>query len=198
MLGSITPLGERGRNRSWGVTVTSYVLGSIVGGAAIAGALGWSGAALGVGGLPVTERLGILAVAVIVGLALDLRLAGLRLPTVHRQVNEDWMVRYRSWVYGLGFGLQLGLGVVTIVTTSAIYAMLLASTLSGSAAAGALTGGVFGLVRSAVVFTVAGVRRPEQLGRPDVVLRRWDGWTRRAAVGVSAAVSALLAAGAVR
>ena len=76
------------------------------------------------------------------------------------------MVRYRSWVYGLGFGVQLGLGVVTIVTTSAIYAMLLAAALSGSAAAGALIGGVFGFVRAAVVFAVAGVKRPEQLGGP--------------------------------
>ena len=35
-----------------------------------------------------------------------------------RQVNEDWMARYRGWAYGAGFGLQLGLGVVTIVTTA--------------------------------------------------------------------------------
>ena len=136
MLGSITPLGERGRNRRWGITVTTYVIGSVLGGVAIAGALGGLGAAIGLGGLSVAVRLGLLAAAVLVGLAFDLRLGGLRLPTVHRQVNEDWMVRYRSWVYGLGFGVQLGLGVVTIVTTSAIYAMLLAAALSGSAAAG--------------------------------------------------------------
>ncbi len=197
MLGSITPLGERGRNRRWGITVTTYVIGSVLGGAAIAGALGWLGA-LGVGGLAESTRLGVLAAAVGIGVAFDLRLAGLRLPTFHRQVNEDWMQRYRSWVYGLGFGVQLGMGVVTIVTTSAIYVMLLAATLSGSAATGASIGGVFGFVRAAVVFTVAGVRRPEQLGAADVRLRRWDGWTRRAAVGISGAVGVLLTLGAVR
>jgi len=198
MLGSITPLGERGRNRRWGITVTTYVIGSVLGGIAIAGALGWLGAAIGLGSLSVSIRLGVLAAAVLVGVAVDLRLGGLRLPTIHRQVNEDWMVRYRSWVYGLGFGVQLGLGVVTIVTTSSIYAMLLAAALSGSAAAGALIGGVFGFVRAAIVFTVAGVKRPEQLGRADVLLRRWDGWTRRAALGVSGALGIVLTLGAVR
>ena len=198
MLGSITPLGERSRNRRWGITVTTYVLGSVLGGLAIGGTLGWLGAAAGVGDLSVAVRLGVLALAVVVGIAFDLGLGGLRLPTVHRQVNEDWMVRYRSWVYGLGFGVQLGLGVVTIVATSAIYAMLLAAALSGSAAAGALIGGVFGFVRAAVVFAVAGVKRPEQLGRADVLLRRWDGWTRRAAIGVSGALGVALTVGAIR
>lgn len=198
MLGSITPLGERGRNRRWGITVTAYLIGSTGGGVAVAGALGWLGAAIGLGARGVAARLGLLAVVVLAGLAFDLHLGGLRLPTVHRQVNEDWMVRYRSWVYGLGFGVQLGLGVVTIVTTSAIYAMLLAATLSGSAAAGALIGGMFGFARAAIVFTVAGVKRPEQLGRADVLLRRWDGWTRRVAVGVSSALGLALTVGAVR
>jgi len=198
MLGSITPLGERGRNRRWGITVTTYVIGSVLGGVAIGGAFGWLGSAAGVGDLSAAVRLGALAVAVVIGIAFDLRLGGLRLPTVHRQVNEDWMVRYRSWVYGLGFGLQLGLGVVTIVTTSAIYAMLLAAALTGSATTGVLIGGVFGFVRAAIVFSVAGVKRPEQLGRADVLLRRWDGWTRRAAIGVSSALGVALAVGAVR
>lgn len=198
MLGSITPLGERGRNRRWGLTVTTYVIGSVLGGVAIGGTLGWLGAKAGVGDLNVAVRLGALAVIVAIGIVLDLRLGGLRLPTVHRQVNEDWMVRYRSWVYGLGFGLQLGLGVVTIVTTSAIYAMLLAAALSGSAATGALIGGVFGFERAAIVFSVAGVTRPEQLGRADVLLRRWDGRTRRAAICVTGALSVALTVGAVR
>ena len=198
MLGSITPLGERGRNRRWGITVTTYVIGSVFGGVAIAGALGWLGTVIGLGELSVAVRLGVLAAAVVIGIVFDLHLGGLRLPTIHRQVNEDWMVRYRSWVYGLGFGVQLGLGIVTIVTTSAIYAMLVAATLSGSAAAGALIGGVFGFVRASIVFTVAGVKRPEQLGKADVLLRRWDWWTWRAAVGVSGALSVALTVGAVR
>ena len=45
-----------------------------------------------------------------------------RLPTTRRQVNEDWMGRYRGWVYGGAFGAQLGSGVATIVTSAAVYA----------------------------------------------------------------------------
>ena len=36
---------------------------------------------------------------------------GRRLPSWRRQVNEDWLVGYRPWVVGGGFGLQLGAGV---------------------------------------------------------------------------------------
>jgi hypothetical protein len=198
MLGSITPLGERGRNRRWGVTVAAYLIGSTGGGLTIGGAAGAAGRALGLGSVPASVRLGVLALVVVVGLALDLRAAGLGLPTIHRQVNEDWMVRYRGWVYGLGFGFQLGLGVVTIVTTSTVYATLAAAMLTGSPAAGALIGGIFGIARGVMVFAVAGVRRPDQLGSVDARLRRWDGWTRRAALGAGAAISAVLAVGAVR
>jgi hypothetical protein len=113
-------------------------------------------------------------------------------------VNEDWLVRYRGWVVGLGFGGQLGFGVVTIVTTSAIYAMVLAAALAGDAGTGALIGGVFGVTRAAVVFAVVGVRRPEQLGRIDLALRRWNGPTRRGAYGLQSAIAITLAVVAVR
>ena len=197
MLGSITPLGERGRNRKWGRTVTAYVAGSALGGLAVGALLGALGRPLG-SGLTLTARLGMLALLVALGLAADLRVGGLRLPTVRRQVNEEWMVRYRDWVYGLGFGVQLGTGVVTIVTTSAVYAMWGAALLSGSLQAGALIGLTFGVVRAGAIFAVAGVRRPDQLGRVEVALRRWDARTRRAALGAGALVTVALTAGAVR
>jgi MFS family permease len=199
MLGSITPLGERGRNRRWGVTVTAYVAGSAIGGVLVGAVLGALGRLpMGADAWPVTWRLGALAAVVAAGLLLDLRVGGLRLPTVHRQVNEDWMVRYRGWVYGGGFGLQLGAGVVTVVTTSAVYATFAAAFLSGSAPAGALIGVVFGIVRAAAVFAVARVRRPDQLGRVDIALRRWDARTRRAALGAGAVMTVALSAGAIR
>ena len=34
---------------------------------------------------------------------------------------NSWLGRYRSWVYGLGFGVQLGAGVTTVVVSSAVY-----------------------------------------------------------------------------
>jgi hypothetical protein len=199
MLGSITPLGERSRNRRWGVTVGAYLVGSTLGGALIGASLGRLGAFLpSANGPSLALRLGVLAAGAAAGLAFDLRLGGLRLPTVRRQVNQDWIVHYRGWVVGLGFGFQLGLGVVTIVTTSTVYVMLLAAFLSGGAAAGAVIAGAFGLVRASVLLSVAGVRRPEQLGHVNSLLRRWDRWTRQAALGASGVLTMALAAGAVR
>src|SRR5512135_756112 len=104
MLASITPLGERGRHRRWGATVTAYAVGSTLVGGAVGGLLGTVGAAtLGRVAPPPVLLLGLAAVFCVVGAAADVGLLG-PLPTVHRQVNEDWLDRYRGWVYGLGFG----------------------------------------------------------------------------------------------
>ena len=90
MLSSITPLGERGRGSRWGVTVTFLIVGALLAGAGsgvIAGALGgliWSGG-------DEEPRLAVLAAALLVGLAVEAGLAGLRLPTIRRQVNENWL-----------------------------------------------------------------------------------------------------------
>ena len=186
MLGSITPLGERGRGSRWGRTVTAYV-------ARLARWRGSSpGAALGCAGRPCSRvrararRRGWACWPSWwpLGLAARPRRAlGLRLPTVHRQVNEDWMVRYRGWVYGLGFGLQLGTGVVTVVTTSAVYAMWVAALLSGRRRPGALIGadvrrgalprGLRGGRGTAARPAGPGRRRPAALGRPHPPRRRW-------------------------
>jgi hypothetical protein len=140
-----------------------------------------------------------LGVVALIGAALDIQLAPVPMPTVRRQVDERWLQRYRGWVYGLGFGVQLGLGVVTIVVTSAVYATFAAAFLSGSTLRGAVIGGLFGLVRAATSFSVARVRRPEQLVRVDARLRRFDGSSRRATValelGLAVAALAVAAVG---
>src|ERR1043165_3587108 len=100
MLGSIAPLGERGRGSRWGVTVSAYLIGSAVAGLAIGAALGWIGSPLT---LSVNARLLLLGVAIAVGIAFDLGVGGLRLPTTHRQVDEAWRGSYRGWVWGLTF-----------------------------------------------------------------------------------------------
>src|SRR5262245_54601272 len=107
MLGSITPLGERGRGSRWWLTVSAYLVGSLGGGLLVGWTLGARGAALGAESWSVTLRLGILGLALMVGALLDLGVGGLRLPTVRRQVDEDWRGRYRGWVWGLAFGSQL-------------------------------------------------------------------------------------------
>ena len=169
MLTSISPLGERARASRWWVTTTAYVISSTLGGVAV-GAL----AALLGGLVPESVRaspavLVLVAVALVVGLLLDVGVGGARLPSWRRQVDEAWLGRYRGWVVGTGFGAQLGVGVVTIVTSSTTYAVLLLAALSGSVPVGALLGGVFGLVRALPLVMMARVDTRERLW---AVLRR--------------------------
>lgn len=190
MLASIHPLGERARDRRWGVTVGAYLLGSTLAAALLGAALG------GIGDLlPLTPgaTAGLVVAAGALALAADL--GAVPLPTIHRQVDKDWLDRYRGWVVGVGFGFQLGLGVVTIVNTAAVYLTLALALLSGSAAAGAAVGTTFGLVRALVILAVAPVRRPDQLR---LALRRMHAWrsmSQRAGIAVQALF--LVAAGAV-
>src|SRR4051794_8835869 len=172
MLSSITPLGERGRNNRWWLTVVAYIAGSAVGGAtigAVFGALGtllprWPKAALGA-----------LAVAALLGLLAELGVGGLRLPTNHRQVNERWLDTYRGWVYGVGFGFQLGLGVATIVTSAATYLTIAAALLVHSVAGGLAIGATFGLGRALPVLLTATARHPAGLQHLHRRSERWHG-----------------------
>jgi len=141
MLTSITPLGERGRGNRWAVTMTAYAVGSLLGGATTGLVLGAVGSLLPA--LPVLLLAGLVCLAAAVA-----DLGPRRLPGGHRQVDEDWLTRYRGWVYGFGFGYQLGLGVVTVVTSAATYALLALAVLSGSPVVGLALGAAFGLARA--------------------------------------------------
>lgn len=162
MLSSIHPLGERTRNNRWGLTVAYYLAGGLMGGlvlGAVAGGIGW----LGLAWWDPTPTGRAMAIATILAIALVWDLSGFTIPTIHRQVNEDWLSMYRSWVYGGGFGIQLGLGVVTIVTTTAVYAMIALAILSAQPLSGAVIGGAFGLVRGLPILTVGRVVSGETL-----------------------------------
>jgi sulfite exporter TauE/SafE len=192
MLASIHPLGERARDRRWSVTVSAYLVGSTLAGALLGAVLGGAGSLLALGPGPTAAMVLVLGAA---ALAFDLRLGGLRLPSVHRQVDKDWLDRYRGWVVGVGFGFQLGLGVVTIVTTAAVYLTLALAALTGSPAAGAGVGATFGLVRAVVILAVAPVRRPDQLRAALRRMQLWQPLSER--IGIAVQALALVAAGAV-
>ena len=195
MLGSITPLGERGRGSRWGITVSAYIIGSAAGGAALGWALGWAGSLLD---LPADLRLAILGVAIAAAIAFDLHLGGLRLPSTHRQVDETWRASYRGWVWGLTFGAQLAVGVITVVTTAMVYVTWLAALLTGSAAAGALVGLAFGLARGLPIVSVARVRTSGQLLGVDRTLQRLAAPARRVSVAAGASIAGLALLGAAR
>jgi hypothetical protein len=185
MLGSITPLGERGHARRWSATVGWYLIGSVLGGATVGGLLGLGGAGLAALGIRLsgTGVLLVVAALCLLGLVLDLRLGGLRLPTVRRQVNEDWLVRYRGWVVGVGFGFQLGLGAVTVVTTATVYVALATAVLAGSTVAGLALGVGFGTARALPLLAARRVDTPPRLRAQHQWLARWAPRAHGSAVG---------------
>jgi hypothetical protein len=105
-------------------------------------------------------------------------------------VNEQWLGAYRGWVYGLGFGLQLGLGVATIVSTSAVYATLAAAAAAADPIRGLAIGATFGLLRAATLLAGRRVRTPAALHDLGRRLERWRGPAR----GIGLAAQAILAA----
>jgi Na+/citrate or Na+/malate symporter len=162
MLASIHPLGERARGSRFAVTAAAHVAGSSAAGLALGALLGFVGRGLtDAFGRPTVAAL--LAVAAVVAVAVDRQRVGAALPGPRRQVDEDWLRRYRGWVYGAGYGAQLGLGTVTIVTTAFVYLPWLFALMAGSAPAGAIVGVAFGCARALVVFTMADVDDADRL-----------------------------------
>jgi hypothetical protein len=186
MLASITPLGERGRRSTWGVTVTAFALGAIAAAAAAGAVLGLLGAAAGLDGMSPRARAVLLAGAVAVAVAIDAW--GRGVPGPRRQVDERWLDRYRGWVYGLGYGSQLGLAVTTVVSSAATYVAMVAALLSAGAAHGAIILGCFGAVRGLTPLAAAHVRSQRQLIDLHRGLARWRVPVRRGTVGVQVAI----------
>jgi hypothetical protein len=190
MLTSISPLGERSRGNRWSVTVLWLGLGAVAGGAAVGAVLGALGR-ISVAGLDSDVRLVLLAVACVGAAAWDL--SGRRLPG-RRQVNEDWLVGYRSWVYGAGFGVQLGTAVATVVNTALVPLFMLAALLAGEVAAGLLMGTAFGAVRGASLVLGRRVRTPDDLRHLHRRLDQHADRVRRMGAGVAVALAGAAAA----
>ena len=172
MLASIHPLGERARGQRFSVTVVALTVGSI-GSAAIFGSLlGGLGLLLGGAGTVATRAV-IVAIAATIAALVDGRAR--RVPSLHRQVNEDWLTEYRGWVYGLGFGAQLGVGVLTIVTTAAVYLTWIAAAMTASPLRGLLVGASFGFARSIPVFASASLVTPSAIAARVSRLEGWNG-----------------------
>ncbi len=186
MLSSITPLGERSRRQHFAITALFLLVGASSAGAALGALLGELGSELP---LSSAQRLAALGVAAVLGLASDLLLPR-GVPTHLRQVDERWLHRFRGWVYGLGFGAQLGVAVATVVTTSAVYLTILGEALAPSILAGAVIGATFGGIRGASVLLAARINTPASL----LDFHRRISTLERPASAVTLAVQAVLAA----
>ena len=191
MLTSISPLGERARGNRWSLTVLWLGLGAAGGGAAIGVALG----ALGQASLAAVSsgtRLVLLAAACAAAAVWDL--SGQRFPG-RRQVNEDWLVAYRSWVYGAGFGLQLGAAVATVVNTALVPLFMLAALLAVDLTAGLVIGVAFGATRGATLVLGSRVRTPDDLRHVHRRLDQYADRVRWAGAGVATALGGAATAG---
>lgn len=152
MLATITPLAERGRGHRYRTTATWFVVGSVLGGASLGIFIALIATAVGALGASGAELASVAVVAGALTVAADARIGGFRLPVHHRQVNERWLDQFRPWVYGAGFGWQIGAGLATYIKTCAVYLMIVLAALTGSPGVALLAGVLFGLVRGLAVF----------------------------------------------
>lgn len=194
MLSQVTPLAERARRTSFARTAGAFVVGATIGGALLGCAMGSVGVALDALALPGTTRVLVACAVVAVCVAADLRIAGLRLPDHPRQVDERWVHRYRPWVYGAGFGFQLGTGVSTYVMTNGVYATVLAAAVLCTPVQSVVVGAVFGLARGLTIYVGAGVTSTERLRVLHRGLAQLATASSLAAVLAQVAVLALLTA----
>ncbi|MHB1986479.1 MAG: hypothetical protein ACYCSF_00605 [Acidimicrobiales bacterium] len=194
MLASITPLGERGRGNRWWLTTFAYELGSLCGGAATGAVAG--GVGIGIGALVQMSsptRLVVGAVITLAALVADGSQRHRPVPSWRRQVDKGWLDRYRGWVYGAGFGVQLGAGVVTIVSSTATYAWIGLAVVVASPRWGALIGALFGLVRAAPLLGFAGAHDFSTLQRSHRRLQALGLASRIGTMTVLGAATVLLA-----
>jgi MFS family permease len=196
MLSTITPFGERARGHRYGATSAWFVVGAALGGLALGAVAAGTAFLVAAVGVSAVVLGGIGLGTTLVVLVSDTGLAGHRLPVHHRQVNERWLDAYRPWVYGAGFGCQIGCGLATYVTTAAVYLTVVLAGLSGRSGAALAVGVAFGLVRGAAVLLTRRVGTPAALLAFHQRFTAWRPWADRA-VGASLAASAAALAWAV-
>lgn len=193
MLSTITPIGERGRNNRFGPTATWFVIGAVLGGASLGLLTGGLAALVAMLDLAPATALGLAAIAALVAAASDGRVLGFQIPFHGRQVNEDWLDQYRSWVYGGGFGWQIGSGLSTYIMTAAVYLLIVMAALTGTPAVAFGLAVLFGFVRGLAVLLGAAITSPAALL---AFHRRFDALGpvfRRVVIGTETAVGVVAA-----
>ncbi len=194
MLSSITPMTEAGRGNRFNVTAAWFVVGAVVGGLTLGGVAALGAAALAALEVSLGARLGLAAVIATATAAVDLGAFGIELPIFKRQVNDAWLRRYRSWVYGSGFGWQIGVGVATYIMTAGVLLTVALAVLTSSPLLAVLVGATFGLVRGSAVFVGRTGTTPAALGRIHERLDRAAPTSRAAAAGIQVLAAAVFAA----
>ena len=196
MLSSIHPFGERSRNNRFVSTAAAHIVGSTLGGAVLGLLASTIGALLLVAiPLPTTARVALVVAAAAGATALEATKRERLLPTRTRQVNENWIQNYRGWVYGGGWGAELGFGISTIITTTLIHLLVVTMVLLGDVVTGTLLGALFGAVRGVTVLAAARVDSPDRLRAFHGTLDRLRDRSRTGAVASLALATAVGALG---
>jgi hypothetical protein len=120
-------------------------------------------AVVGAIGVSTTTALALAGVLAIAAAAADAGLFGIRVPYHRRQVNELWLDDYRPWVYGGGFGFQIGLGFATYIMTSALVLLVALAALTGDPLVALALGTLFGLARGLGVLPGSRLTTPAKL-----------------------------------
>lgn len=191
MLSTITPVTERGRGRRYATTVPWYLLGALLGGATLGAAAALVAMAVGAVGLGSTAALAVIGLFAMVSIGSDLGIKGLHLPRHKRQVDRFWLDDYRSWVYGTGFGWQIGVGLATYIVTTGVYLTVLTAVATGSPVQALTIGVLFGSVRGLAIFLGAGATTLDRLHALHRAMTRFEPWSRVAMFAVQAIVAAI-------
>jgi len=191
MLSSITPLAERGRGHRYRSTAVWFVAGALAGGLTLGLAAAVLAAAVSAAGPSTTTLLALACVAGVLAAASDARLGGFHLPIHRRQVNERWLDQFRPWVYGAGFGWQIGVGLATYIKTAAVYLTIVLLALSGDPWAALGVGALFGLARGLAVLLGRHITSFDLLARFHRRVHELDGPSVAAVVAVEVSTALL-------
>ncbi len=186
MLSTITPVSERAKGNRYRSTAAWFVLGATVGGATLGVTMAaLAGGVRSLGLSSTTVGVLVLGAALLVA-ASDAGIAGFRLPIHRRQVNERWLDQYRPWVYGAGFGWQIGTGLTTYITTAALYLMIVLGILTANPIVALGVGTGFGMLRGLAVLLTRRVTTPTELRAFHRQFHQAGPWVGRIAVAVEA------------
>jgi len=191
MLSQLTPVGEASRGYRYRSTAAWFIVGALVGGAMLGGLMAALAAAVSAFEASSVALLGVAAALAVLAAAVDSGVLGVAPPFLHRQVNEYWLGRYRAWVYGSGFGWQIGTGLTTYIMTAAVFLTVALGALTARPVAAFVVGIVFGLARGLAVLLTARLRTTAELF---AFHRRFDALTepvRRAVIAIQLVVAVL-------
>lgn len=154
MVGTIAPVVYRNSSLSWRKAATVYTLGSISGGALTGVTVGFLGSFLPASSYHSYVPLFIGLVAISYSLH-EMHIVALPHPEWRRQVPAHWRYRFHPYITAGAFGLLLGAGFTTFISTTSYYVVWLTVSLYGSPALGAFLFAIYGAARASLLWPLS-------------------------------------------